>query len=255
MAYNHPVYEEHVAGLRDHDTGAPETGSESLSQLALDPDGDAFSGAELGALAHLYRGEIYRSTIWRTRLDNTTNWAVVSLGVALSIVFSSPEASAIPLLLVGLLVMVFLVFEARRYRYFTVWRARARWLETHFYGPLLLRQGQRLQDGWSQTLARDYHAPEFHISMARAIGRRLRRNYVWILGIQALAYVSKILAHPTALASADEFWARAAVGPVPGSVVIAAGACYNLGWVVFALVTWRADMRDLRERRRRLAMG
>jgi len=31
--------------------------------------------AELGAVAHLYRGEIYRSTIWRTRLDNTTNWS------------------------------------------------------------------------------------------------------------------------------------------------------------------------------------
>src|SRR5262249_30852523 len=30
----------------------------------------------VGALAHLYRGEIYRSTIWRPRLDNTTNWAV-----------------------------------------------------------------------------------------------------------------------------------------------------------------------------------
>lgn len=49
------------------------------------------TSAELGALAHLYRGEIYRSTIWRTRLDTTTNWAVVTLGVALSITFASPR--------------------------------------------------------------------------------------------------------------------------------------------------------------------
>ena len=28
-----------------------------------------FSAAEIGALAHLYRGEVYRSTVWRTRLD------------------------------------------------------------------------------------------------------------------------------------------------------------------------------------------
>lgn len=62
-----------------------------------------FTGAELGAVAHLYRGEIYRSTIWRTRLDTTTNWSVVTLGVALSIVFSSPSASPLPLLLVGVL--------------------------------------------------------------------------------------------------------------------------------------------------------
>jgi len=46
-----------------------------------------FDAATIGALAHLYRGEIYRSTIWRTRLDNTTNWAVVTLGIALSATF------------------------------------------------------------------------------------------------------------------------------------------------------------------------
>jgi hypothetical protein len=52
------------------------------------------SAAELGAVAHLYRGEVYRSTIWRTRLDNTTNWSVVTLGLALSITFASPDASS-----------------------------------------------------------------------------------------------------------------------------------------------------------------
>jgi uncharacterized membrane protein len=44
-----------------------------------------FDAATIGALAHLYRGEIYRSTIWRTRLDNTTIWAVVTLGIARSV--------------------------------------------------------------------------------------------------------------------------------------------------------------------------
>jgi uncharacterized membrane protein len=91
-----------------------------------------FDTAAIGALAHLYRGEIYRSTIWRTRLDNTTNWAVVILGIALSVTFSSQEASPLPLLLAGILSIVFLIFEARRYRYFNVWRARARWLERNF---------------------------------------------------------------------------------------------------------------------------
>ncbi|MGC9368830.1 MAG: DUF2270 domain-containing protein, partial [Paracoccaceae bacterium] len=57
----------------------------------------ALDSAEIGALAHLYRGEVYRSTIWRTRLDTTTNWAVVTLGIALSIAFSSPSASPVPI--------------------------------------------------------------------------------------------------------------------------------------------------------------
>ena len=49
-----------------------------------------FDMSELGALAHLYRGEVYRSTIWRTRLDQTTNWAVVTTGLAMSLTFSGP---------------------------------------------------------------------------------------------------------------------------------------------------------------------
>ena len=57
------------------------------------------NAAELGAIAHLYRGEVYRSTIWRTRLDNTTNWSIVTMGIALSTTFSSREASALPLIL------------------------------------------------------------------------------------------------------------------------------------------------------------
>ena len=70
-----------------------------------------FSAAEIGALAHLYRGEVYRSTAWRTRLDSTTNWAVVTTGIALSATFSSAAASPLPMVLVGLIVSVFLLFE------------------------------------------------------------------------------------------------------------------------------------------------
>src|SRR5215469_9203781 len=102
-----------------------------------------FTAAEIGALAHLYRGEVYRSTVWRTRLDSTTNWAVVTTGIALSATYSSASASPLPMVLVGLLVTVFLLFEARRYRYFNVWRARARLLETDLYAPMISGEGVR----------------------------------------------------------------------------------------------------------------
>lgn len=215
-----------------------------------------FTSAEMGAIAHLYRGEVYRSTIWRTRLDNTTNWAVVTLGIALSISFASPEASALPLLLVGVLNMVFLLFEARRYRYFNVWRARARWMETHFYAPML-KSGVVYDDGWTATLARDYDAPKHHISLTRAIGRRLRRTYGWILTIQALAYCGKLFVHPTPLAGLGEVWDRASVGPVPGGALIAFGALFNAGWATFAYITWLQDRRerDTRRDRGHVAMG
>jgi uncharacterized membrane protein len=52
--------------------------------------------------------------------------AVVTTGIALSATYSSAEALPLPMVLVGLLVSVFLLLEARRYRYFNVWRGRAR---------------------------------------------------------------------------------------------------------------------------------
>ena len=188
-----------------------------------------FSAAEIGALAHLYRGEVYRSTIWRTRLDNTTDWAVVALGIAVSAAFSGTQASPLPLLLVGVLIIVFLVFEARRYRYFNVWRARARWMETYFYAPMLRGEGVSSGRDWPLILANDYCEPRHHISLLRAIGRRLRRNYIWILGILALAYVGKIAIHPLPIATFAELVQRAAIGPIPGYVDSSWAACSSTG--------------------------
>jgi len=214
-----------------------------------------FSAAEIGALAHLYRGEVYRSTVWRTRLDSSTNWAVVTTGIALSATFSNSEASPLPMVLVGLLVSVFLLFEARRYRYFNVWRARARLLETDFYAPMITGNGARLDSGWTDLLAQDYVHPRYHISFARAIGRRLRRTYAWIFVIQAIAYYGKLAIHPEPLTTLAELWERAAIGPIPGGLVIAAGVLFHGGWAVFALVTLRIEIASRRERQSLIAMG
>ena len=166
-----------------------------------------FSAAEIGALAHLYRGEVYRSTVWRTRLDSTTNWAVVTTGIALSATFSSAEASPLPTVLVGLIVTVFLLFEARRYRYFNVWRARARLLETDFYAPMIRGEGIRSGFGLDRVAGEGlFGAPRYHINFARAIGRRLRRTYAWIFVIQAVAYYGNLAIHPTPLGSLADFW-------------------------------------------------
>ena len=214
-----------------------------------------FDAAEISAFAHLYRGEIYRSTAWRTRLDNTTNWAVVTTGIAISATFSSPDASPLPLVLVGLLLTVFLLFEARRYRYFSVWRARARVLETGFYAPMLRGEGVRRDAGWCQLLAEDYRAPRQYISLARAAGRRLRRTYGWILAIQAICYYGKVLVHPAPIAGLTELWQRTAIGPIPGELVVLAGMLFHGGWLVFASVTFWLDLEERRRRRTRVAMG
>jgi uncharacterized membrane protein len=214
-----------------------------------------FSAAEIGALAHLYRGEVYRSTVWRTRLDSTTNWAVVTTGIALSTTFSTPDASPLPLVLVGLLVSVFLLYESRRYRYFNVWRARARLLETDFFSPMLRGEGVQLTSGWTDLLADDYRHPRYHISFARAIGRRLRRTYAWIFLIQALAYYGKLAIHPDSLTTVAELWDRAAIGPIPGAVVVAAGVLFHGGWMAFAYATLQIEKKARRDRGSLIAMG
>jgi uncharacterized membrane protein len=48
---------------------------------------------------------------------------------------------------------------------------------------------------WTELLAKDYVDPRYHISFARAVGRRLRRTYAWIFVIQAIAYYGKLTRH------------------------------------------------------------
>jgi uncharacterized membrane protein len=201
----------------------------------------AFDSAEIGALAHLYRGEVYRSTIWRTRLDATTNWSVVTLGLAMSISFQDAEASPLPLLLVGILIAVFLVLEARRYRYFNVWRARCRWIETNFYAPLLSGSRRPAAAGWEDVLASDYLTPQYHITFLRAMGRRLRRNYSFILAFQAVACAGKLVAHPDPARSFADVLHRMEIGPLPGSAVLALGVLFHGAWIALAVQSLRAD--------------
>lgn len=219
-------------------------------------DAAEFTAAEIGALAHLYRGEVYRSTIWRTRLDTTTNWSVVTLGVALSITFSSPEASPLPLILVGILILLFLALEARRYRFFNVWRARTRWMEKHFFAPMLEEDGNlHTESDWQRLLAGDYRRPEYHVSYLTAVARRVRSNYLWILLIQTVAYIGKLTVHPSPVETLGAFVRRADIGPVPGEAVLFAGLAYIVTWAALAIWVTREDRRRSAARGGDLSMG
>ena len=52
-----------------------------------------------------------------------------------------------------------------------------------------------------------------------------------------------------------ELWERAAIGPIPGGAVVAAGVLFHGGWAVFAFVTLRIEIASRRERRTLIAMG
>jgi uncharacterized membrane protein len=126
-----------------------------------------FSAAELGALAHLYRGDLYQTNVWRGRLDATTNWAVVTTGITLSVTFSSAEASPVPILLASWIVAAFLFLEARRYQHYDIFRVRLKVLEINLYAPMLEGRGLRFENRWNQALADSYRNFSFHIVRIR----------------------------------------------------------------------------------------
>jgi len=216
----------------------------------MDPDSDPIEpivgNAEIGALAHLYRAEVFRSTAWRQRLDMTTNWAVVSTGIALSVSFADETASPLPIVLVGMLSVMFLYLEARRYRYFSVWKFRARMLELANFVPILRGEGAQIPLDRGTALSDDYIRPRHRISRLRALGRRIRRNYSWIFMIHGIAYFAKISIHPTSVQSWSEFVQRASIGPLPGWVVMLAGAFFHLGWIFIAVFTKHLERKDKR---------
>ena len=212
-----------------------------MTDKKSDTDRPVYSAAELTALAHLYRGEMYQSKIWRGRLDATTNWAVVTTGIAISVTFSSATASPIPMLLVSWVVLGFLFFEARRYIYYDIFRMRVRVMEINLYGPILRGEGVRTDNGWNRLLADDYDSMYFHITFMEAVGRRLRRNYGWLFATHLVCYLGKIIVQPTPLTSLDMLWQRAAIGPIPGEISLPLGLVFHGTWVVVAIATLRGQ--------------
>ncbi len=66
------------------------------------------------AMVHLYRGEVSRANTWRTRLDGTTNWAVLTTLTTLSFAFSSAKNTHVMILINSLLIFYFMYIEADR---------------------------------------------------------------------------------------------------------------------------------------------
>ncbi|MEW6401111.1 MAG: DUF2270 domain-containing protein [Chloroflexota bacterium] len=188
------------------------------------------------AMVHLFRAEIQRANVWRQRLDTTTNWAVVATGATLSIAFSQPDVHHGIIILNTLLVMWFLFIEARRYRYYELWSYRVRLMETDFYAAMLVPPFHPSPE-WAESLAENLLTPSFPISMWEAFGRRLRRNYIWIFMLLAMAWVAKIWLFPEPSATLAEFIQRGAIGTIPGSFMIGLGVFYYLLLTGVALAT------------------
>ena len=199
------------------------------------------------AMVHFYRGELTRANTWRNRLDTTTNWAVVTVGAALTFVFGAPQNPHLVLLLVFLLVLTFLHIEARRYRYYALWTYRVHLMETDFFAAMLAPPFRPSAD-WADRLAKSFLQQSFPIARWQAIGRRFRRNYVWLIILLLISWGAKLGIHPELAPDWATMIERAAVGSIPGAWVIAAvgvvfAALTSLAVAAFLPDTWRESLK------------
>jgi len=191
------------------------------------------------AMIHFYRGEVQRSNTWRNRLDTTTNWAVITAGATLSFVFSSPNNPHFVIPINSILVAIFLLMEARRYRYYEIWSSRVRIIETGYFAHLLMPDSRPADESWAEHLAADLTTPHFTITEWEAVGRRLRRNYLWIFALLALSWNLKVYLSPLPARDFNAFIERATVGVVPGWIVFVVGIVFNAAVFGFAIGTVR----------------
>ena len=196
------------------------------------------SSAPGSAMAHLYRGEIHRMKLWRERLDRTSNWAVTLIAAILTYAFSSSNQPHYIILVGVVMVTVFLIIEARRYRGYDMWRSRVRILQRNVFA-YSLDPSQGIEDpDWRPRLSRDYRIPRTKISYEEAIAHRLRRVYLPLVTVLLVAWLVRI--H---FISGGQNWpASAAIGMLPGWIVITfVGGFYALlVGITFRPRVWQA---------------
>jgi uncharacterized membrane protein len=189
--------------------GANEETTVSLQRSIYDP-------GYVNAMSHFYRGELSRIMIWRQRLDITTNWAITSSTAIITIAFSNVAVPHIIFFFNVAIVWGMLWIEARRYRFYDAFRARVRMLEAHFLMPMVMENRDLLQGEWQKLVCEDLILPSFKISKLEAVGRRLKRNYVFIFVLIMVAWFTKIFLHPAEpITGVIGFYRALRVGHIP----------------------------------------
>ncbi len=207
----------------------------------------ATSAERVTAVAHFYRGELSRMISWRDRLDVTTNWAIGAVAAMLSISLSSRDSHHAVLLFAMLIVYVLLLIEARRYRFFHVYRSRVRLLEQYYFAQLFAPARVSPTDRLAE-LGEGLRVPKFTISVRQAMARRLRRNYGWIFLLLLLAWGLKTTSaflQPRSdagvIPSSTDFISNAAILGIPGGLIL---LCVVALYGSLAFIAFRYEIPD-----------
>jgi uncharacterized membrane protein len=166
----------------------------------------------------------------------------------LSVSLSSPQSHHGVLLFAMVLIFLLLHIESRRYRFFHVYRSRVRLIERNYYARIFCPRELINPTHWMTQLGDDLRLPRFSMTRNQAMARRLRRNYIWLL----LAWLLKITTSTLQAAaggsriihSTGELFDNAAIGYVPGWIVLIAILCFY-SWMIYIMYKHRETTGEL----------
>ncbi len=182
-------------------------------------------------LSHLYRGEMNRMTVWRQRLDITSNWAILLTFGLTTFTLGSREVPHYSLLLGLALIGISLLIEARRYRHLYHSKYRLYLMEVGYFAEILDPSTESPTPAWRQLLAQDLRSARFAVSWLSAVRLRLRRNYLLLFFFITAVWLVKLFIHPESPESVSQFFARFAVGELVPSWFVGVTA---IGFVAVA---------------------
>jgi uncharacterized membrane protein len=164
------------------------------------------------AIVHLYRGEMHRMTVWRQRLDVTSNWATLLTVALITFTLGTVDVPHYTLLLGLALIGISVLIEGRRYRHLHHSGWRLYLMDVGYFAQLLDPTVPPLVSDWRKVLAADLRRPRLTLSWLTATRVRLRRNYLMVVYFVTAAWITKLFIHPARPASLHEFVSRLAVG-------------------------------------------
>jgi uncharacterized membrane protein len=194
-------------------------------------------------LAHYYRAMVGRADIWRMRMDATTNWAIGATAAVISFALGNAATPHFVVCIAALLTLSFLFLEARRLTFYHLWQQRVLLLEEGLIRPALRSGTSESNDEFDLESSLGAHLGRTVPSMpiAKAIARRLRRIYLYLFGVQFLAWNMKLSSQPTPASSFRELVSRADVLAIPGEVIFVTSSLGILAVMAFAFMQGGID--------------
>ncbi len=178
-------------------------------------------------IIHLYRGELGRLTMYRVRLDTTTNWALGASVAVITFTLGTPDAPHQVLMLPYVLAIVFAYIEGRRYLDMEASRVRVRALERGFFAPLF--REETITDGFRAEMAARLVDLGPEMTLRQAFANRVRRNYLWVFLTPYAAWWLKLWL------GVDGVVSQAGLGVLSGWWVLALSPVMVLPWMGIAI--------------------